>query len=333
MTFEEASQPVAEKQETEHNDEGTVELGMVDKEQKQSASERKERIKEEFGLIIDEREAIYAQAVEANPKQEGMKAALEVHNNIVTGYADELIENSDLSPEDRVAAMIATINHDSGKLSSGLTEHHEKGVQYNRKMLEKLKGKQINGIEITDEIIDKTCDAIERHMNHPFLVNVMNGGERFPEPQTEVDKIVYDADMLANAGFKNVGFRLITEDFFNQDVEKAKENGTLPLQESFENVMAVNGVRSIKEVVMTKQGKEISEEVVGRVEQIYQDFIGQGIFEKIQNEFVDEEGGFTMKSIFEKGGVQAIIIRLNEEITKAGIKNGVDSDLLENFKM
>ncbi|NQT49918.1 HD domain-containing protein [Candidatus Kuenenbacteria bacterium] len=159
-----------------------------------------EKINENYGAVLDHREAQYDKDIEAKPEMGAMRSNLEMHNKIVLGYAGELVEAMNLPDEQRVAAIIATIEHDSGKLASGLLDHHEQGTEYAGQMLDGLEGQEFEGVTITPEIKQKVMEAIERHMNHPFLV-MLNKGERFPEPKDDVDRVVFDADMMANAGF------------------------------------------------------------------------------------------------------------------------------------
>lgn len=289
-----------------------------------------EAIKKKFQRVIDGREKQYDQDIEANPKMEAMRTNLEVHNGIVLGYAAELIDNMDLSEEERVAAIIATIEHDSGKLASALLDHHAQGVKYASKRLDILMGENFDGVEINPKIKQKVLEAIERHMNHPFLV-MLNKGERFPEPQDDVDRVVFDADMLANAGFKNVAFRLSSETFLGQDIAKALKNGTSPLKESFENVM--QGVRAIPQTVLLEQAQGIASEVVIAVDQIMEYFEENKIFTLIEEEFSNSQGRFDMITIAVKGGLPIIKKRINEEILKAGSKLNIDPKYLENFQI
>jgi hypothetical protein len=289
-----------------------------------------EAISLDFKEILDGREAQYDRDIEANPKMEAMRSNLEVHNAIVLGYSTELIDNMDLSDEDRAAAIIATMEHDSGKLASELLEHHTQGMAYAETRLDELIGQEVGGVKVTPDIKQKVLEAIERHMNHPFLV-MLNKGERFPEPQDDVDRVVFDADMMANAGFKNVAFRLSSENFLDQDAAKAKENGTAVLKESFENV--IQGVRALPETVLSDQAQEITTRIVASVDQIMEYFDENDLFTQLQTEFSDSEGNFNMQTIAAKGGFSLIKKRINEEILKAGSHLDVDPQYLQNFQM
>jgi len=273
------------------------------------------------------REKQYDENVKENPKAESMRDNLKVHNGIVLDYALDLIEKQGLSPEEKTEAIIATMMHDGGKLSSDILDHHTKGVEYAGKMLDEMMGQKFNGVEITEEIKQKIKEAIERHMNHPYLVE-KNKGERFPEPQGKVDKVVFDADMLANIGFKNVAFRLINEGNFNEDQKKAQENGTTTMEEMFKNVM--QGVEQLDKVVLSPEAKEIAGERIGNAREIFEHLKTR--LREIQDMF-SAEGRFDLSSIKAKGGTELVKKLLNEEIEKAAIELGIDSKIVGKLKM
>lgn len=291
---------------------------------------RQEMMEKEYGEIIQGRERQYDRDCQGRPERMMMRSNLATHNNIVLGYANGLIESQpDLSKEEKTAATLATILHDSGKLNSDLMAHHLKGVEYAEAMLEGMKGQVFEGVEITDEIIEKVKEAIERHMNHPFLVK-MNKGQRFPEPRDKVDQVVFDADMLANIGFKNIGFRLVSPDFLKQDAEAAAQKNTLILEETFENVLA--GVRSLDKVVLSPSAKEKIRELIEATEKIFDHLKQNNILQTIQEEFSDN-GKYDFDTIQAKGGPLKMKERLNETIRQIGLQLGINPKIIDNFKM
>lgn len=259
---------------------------------------RQELVAKEYEPVINLREERYDKDTEQNQDRKLMRSAIETHNNTVLEYANKLIEiNKNLTPAQKVAATLATILHDSGKLNSPLLEHHLKGVEYAEEIIGQIIGQKFEGVEITEELKEKAKEAIERHMNHPFLVR-LNKNKRFPEPEDEVDKIVFDADMIANVGFKNVGFRIIDKNFKEEDLEVAEEKNIPYLQATFENVM--QDVRKLKNVVLSKQGRELTGKLIKVADKIFHKID----FKEIQNE---------LKEIKDP---QIIKKRLNEEIEK-----------------
>lgn len=286
-----------------------------DTELKKSLS-RQELITKEYEPVINLREERYNKDIEQNQDRELMRSAIEAHNNTVLEYANKLIEiNKNLTPEQKVAATLATILHDSGKLNSPLLEHHIKGIEYADKIMEEIMGKRFEGVKITEELKEKVKEAIERHMNHPFLVK-LNKNERFPEPQGEVDEIIFDSDIMANVGFKNVAFRIIDKNFKKEDLKVAEEKNIPHLQATFENVM--QDVRKLKSVVLSKQAKELTGKLIKVVDKIFHKID----FKKIQNE---------LKEIKDP---QIIKKRLNEEIEKISSQICKEENIdVKNFLM
>ena len=291
---------------------------------------RQETVEKEYGEVIQGRERQYENDCQGRPERMMMRPNLATHNNIVLGYANGLVEaQPDLSEEEKVAATLATILHDSGKLNSDLMGHHLKGVEYAETMLEGMKGQVFEGVEITDEIIEKVKEAIERHMNHPFLVR-MNKGQRFPEPQDKVDQVVFDADMLANIGFKNVGFRLISPDFLKQDATAAAQKNILILEETFENVLA--GVRALDQAVLSPAAKEKVRELIEATEKIFSRLKQDNVLPAIQEEF-SNNGEYNSSTIQAKGGMLKMKERLNETIRQIGLQLGINQKIIGNFQI
>ena len=307
--------------------------------------EREERRKKSIEGVVNFRDEQYAQDIEKDSSKENMLSSLERHNKIVLEYANDLIEDEKLSPQDRVAATIATIMHDSGKLSSDDLEHHKRGVQYTQEMLEKMQkeNRKFEGVEITQDLKQKILQAIERHMNHPFLIK-KNGGKRFPEPENIVDKVVYDADMLANIGFKNVGVRLGIEKFLEEDLAKANEKKTNAIEEAFKNVM--DGVDELGGVVLTSLGKRVAKERIEDVNRIFEYFKENKVFENmISEQSIFEEktrkigkvlgvdSNVTEEVIAKENSAESKKNKLNLEIAKAGMALGIDSEIVDKLMM
>jgi len=287
---------------------------------------KSELAEKEFEDVTNWREKQYDADVRENPNAELMRNNLETHNGIVRDYALDLIESQGLSPEEKTEAIIATIMHDSGKLASGLLDHHTKGVEYAGKMLGEMMGRSFGGVEITDEVKQKVQEAIERHMNHPFLVK-LNKDQNFPLPQDRVDRVVFDADMLANVGFKNVAFRL-NEKNLEEDRKKAEENGTTVIEEIFKNVL--QGVKQLDKIVLSPEAGEIAEDSIGNAKKIFERLKDK--LKGIQDMF-SVNGKFDLSTIKAKGGVELLKKLLNEEIEKAGIELNMNIKSIAKLQM
>lgn len=310
---------------------------MVKEIEVEKKNSRNESVRAEYAQVLNKREEQYGRDVESDYSREGMRKMLAVHNEIVLNYANELCEmNGKLLPEEKVAIVIATILHDCGKLSSGLLEHHKKGVEYAEVIVDEMIGMEFEGVKITTEIKENILRAIERHMNHPFLVGLQKG-ERFSEPVSEIDKTVFDADMLANIGFKNIAFRLGNSKLFLEDQSVAKEKNISVLEETFENVLDVNnGVRSLGLVVLTDAAKEKSASLILAVENIFSKMKNDGVLAKIEEDFSNMSGELDRQSTSWELGIDGLLLikkRLNEEIQKAGMVLGIDHDIVVRFLM
>jgi len=284
--------------------------------EKSEAEKLKDRVENErikYKEVIDAREKQYDLDVEQNPKMENIRPANEKHNNFVFKGAVELIDQLDLTPQEAAAAKIATLLHDAGKLGAPLPAHHEKGMEYAKNILDEMqkKGETLENVALTDTVYEKTNEAgektavtvrdkvlqaIERHMNHGFLVRIF--GDKFPKPEDIVDKIVFAADMIANATFKNVGFRVGNKDMLTEDLKKAEEQNIPLLQESFNNVLdgtpiveggdVKDGIRDLQNLDFIKDFPEAKVSIgklKGDLEKIFNYMAEQNKFQEIQDNF------------------------------------------------
>lgn len=300
--------------------------------------ENLEEIKRNYQPAVKLREDQYDQDVAANQKMENQRSNLETHNKIVLGYADELVKAHDLSEQDKVAVYLGVIFHDSGKLANDLAEHgldhHLKGSKYAKLMLDELppikQGDET--VAMTPELKEKVLNAIERHMNHPFLVklNKLNKGKPFPEPENDIDKIVFDADMMANVGFKNVCFRLTNKKYLNEDIVEASKKGIPALEETFNNV--ITGVRALDQTVLSEPAKAQIKELIEATEKIFNYLKDNGKFQEIQDKY-SENHEFNFQTIERQGGAQELKKELNSAVRNAARTLNIDKKMAENFIM
>ncbi|MFA6027423.1 MAG: hypothetical protein WC752_00655 [Patescibacteria group bacterium] len=308
------------KGETGNNDEIDREINEI----------TRETVERNYGEVISARDEGYNNDVAADEKRGPMRESLNVHNGIVLDYAIALIKARHLTAEQEVAAITATILHDGGKLNSSLLEHHIAGKERAGAILDKLAktaNGTIDGINIS-AIREKVLEAIDRHMNHPFLV-MLNKGKEFPQPQDEVDEVVFDADMLANIGFKNVGLRLNSPKYLEEDAGKAKANGTSVIEESFKNVM--EGVEGMQSTVLSKEAEKICRDTINKATAIFEDMQSKGVFEKYtpkeETDKVIEDPSLVISKCSE------IKTSLNQEILKTAGEKGIDESLAKKFIM
>ncbi|MFH1523143.1 MAG: HD domain-containing protein [Patescibacteria group bacterium] len=280
------------------------------------------------------REEKYGEDVKNSPDKKmssDIHNSLKTHNNIASTYGKELTtevkKNQIINHEDEVAIEIATELHDSGKIKSNsdrghVNDHHLEGVERAREILNEMLGQEISGVEITNDFIKKVTDSIYRHMNHPYLV--MLKGEKYPEPQNIVDKIVFDADMLANVGYKNVIFRLKIPDNLEKDSHAAQKNNITSLQASFENVVETGKIlagNKKEKVVYTKEAQTRIEELIELVDKIMEALINKNIFEEAENKYYKDN----------KFDIPELIIYLNQEIKAAAQELSIPKNIFERF--
>ncbi|MFH1461133.1 MAG: hypothetical protein ABIF84_01810 [Patescibacteria group bacterium] len=325
-------------------------------------AEKKEK-EEGYEKVIELKNNLYNSILEQRPEMKGIHSILRPHEEKARDYGQELIAaQPDLSSEQKVAAQLAIMLHDCGKLGFDpqaevpqeirekvengmglLLSHHQVGQVNAERILKQIQdqGIKIEGVEITNALINKVKQAIDRHMNHPWLeVEIAKKGSQYPEPEDVVDKIVFEADMLSNVGFKSVGFRIGSELFMSQDAERAEkmsqeENRKVALLEaSFLDVM--EGVRKIEKKIKTKTGKSKIGELIKTTEEIFEYFKENSIFEQIQKDFSDQEGNFSIKTMQEKFGgdyLKQIKGRLDREIEKAAATKSVNKEILDKIKI
>lgn len=278
--------------------------------------------------VIELREKWYKKDAESNSKAREILPTLRHHNQIVRQYGERLIgiikEQERINQAQALATRLAIILHDCGKLSAPILSHHLKGVERGSLILEELQKSKLEGIDLSETIDggdekitikEKSLQAIERHMNHPYLI-MKNGNNLFPKPIDLVDKIVFDADMLANIGFKNVAFRLTTEENVWEDKQKAEQKGISYFQEIFDNVVNDKeaGAVGLSEIMETEEGRKISKELIEQMRIIYQKLN----FDEIQGQIKTQ-----------KMTINQMLSFLNQEIKKAG--EGIEE--VESFLM
>lgn len=273
----------------------------------------KEKREDGFDNLIKLRNAWYEKDIAQNPEAEKNLPALRRHNEVVQQFGKRLIslfrKKGELSELQADITKIAIDLHDCGKLGVPLLEHHEKGMERAKIILEefqkengKIEGVDFSGVvEVGDKKIniqEKILQAINRHMNHPYLVK-SNNKNRFPEPEDLIDKIVFDADMLANIGFKNISFRLNSRKNKEEDQSGARKERIPYIQQVFKSV--VDEAEELPGVMTCKEAAELGGNLVKKVRVIYE---GLG-FGKIQ-EKIDQK----------KMSTEQIIDFLNQKIKK-----------------
>lgn len=258
---------------------------------------------------------------------ENDRDTLEKHEDNVLYYANVVSNLEGLSQAEKDLVLIAAKLHDGAKLTAPLLEHHIISAELAVEILSKYRGEKIRSITIGDKTVEYVRQAILRHQNHPFLVK-LNNNKRFPEPVNDIDKVVFNADMLANIGFKNVAFRLNDENFLQQDIDQAKKSGKPVIVEVFNNVM--EEVLDMPKVVLEDESKDYAKQLVNKIKELFREATNQLI--DCQDRF-SENGLFNKESIESKGGVSKLIGEINKILAGNLAKVNIADTEFARFKV
>lgn len=152
------------------------------------------------------------------------------HNEVILNYIEELAKLEAIKERDYQKVIFAAILHDVAKFDVPLIMHGFEGA--------KIARERLNQLRLGSEIIGEVSNAIVRHMGPipGFMENEAKKWEQktgekieLPRPQTIVDKLLYDADMLSlidRAGIKKIlTLRATSLVFQNEDIKTAQEKG------------------------------------------------------------------------------------------------------------
>lgn len=185
--------------------------------------------------LTDELERLLAFVTEkysSSGKPPDVVEALNQHNLRVLSHVAEIATGEKLGPDEEEMLKTIAILHDAAKADTHLLVHAEAGAEIAATKLREL-GKEESFIEAVQR-------GIRCHMGpFPFIEEeaekyAERTGEHlhFPRPQSEIDRLFYDADMLALmdiAGIeKVVVLRSTTQQFIAEDEAEAARDGGTP---------------------------------------------------------------------------------------------------------
>jgi hypothetical protein len=182
----------------------------------------------EFDSLISYVSARYANSGQAPD----IVAALDQHNERVLAHVEEIAEGEGVDGEDYEMLKTIAILHDAAKADTHLMLHAEAGAEIAEQKLKEL-GKD-------ERFIADVQRGIRCHMGpFPFIEEeakkyAERTGEHlhFPKPETRVDQLFYDADMLALMDIdgveKVVVLRETTPQFIDEDEATAARDGGTP---------------------------------------------------------------------------------------------------------
>jgi hypothetical protein len=167
--------------------------------------------------------------------------SLNRHNANVLQHVEEIARGEGLSEDDEQTLKTISILHDAAKADTHLMLHAEAGADVAAEKLREL-GK-------TDEFIETVQRGIRCHMGpFPFIEEeAQKYAERtgdhlhFPRPQSTVEQLFYDADMLALMDIdgieKVVVLRSTTPEFIEEDEQEAATSGGTPRAAAYRSAM------------------------------------------------------------------------------------------------
>jgi hypothetical protein len=159
-------------------------------------------------------------------------AALDRHNYRVLSHVDEIAVGEAVDQEGHELLRTVAVLHDAAKADTHLLKHAEAGAEVAETKLAEL-GKSA-------EFIANVKQVIRCHMGpFPFVEEeaekyAARTGEHlhFPRPVSDLEKLFYDADMLALMDIegieKVVVLRTTTPEFIQEDESEARSLGGTP---------------------------------------------------------------------------------------------------------
>jgi hypothetical protein len=167
--------------------------------------------------------------------------ALSGHNDRVLGYVDALAAGEGLGQDEYELFKTVAILHDAAKAETPLMLHAEAGSEMARAKLGEL-GKP-------EAFVDEVAQAVRCHLGpFPFVEEEANKyaertGEHLhlPRPKTPLEKLFYDADMLALIdveGIEKVAvLRATTPEFIAEDERTSAERGITQRAAAYESAL------------------------------------------------------------------------------------------------
>jgi hypothetical protein len=191
-------------------------------------------------------------------------AALDRHNDRVLSHVEEIADGEGLGDADRELLKTIAILHDSAKADTHLMRHADAGAEIAAEKLTEL-GKD-------PEFIANVQRGIRCHMG-PFLFieeeakkHEERTGEHlhFPRPETQFERLFYDADMLALMDIdgieKIVILRSTTDEFIEEDENTAATEGGTPRAAAYRS--AFQSVERAADTLFSTTARKIADRLM-----------------------------------------------------------------------
>lgn len=177
----------------------------------------------------------------ASGKPPDVVEALNEHNDRVLDHCDEIARGEGLDADETQLLKTIAILHDAAKADTHLMLHAEAGAETAREQLEAL-GKE-------EAFIAAVQRGIECHMGpFPFIEEEAEKYEQrtgehlhFPRPSSKIEKLFYDADMLALVDIEGVEkvvvLRSTTPEFIDEDERAGRAEGITPKAAAYRSAL------------------------------------------------------------------------------------------------
>jgi hypothetical protein len=217
----------------------------------------------------EDQEALLAYVAEryrASGQPADVVEALHEHNYRVLGHVDEIAAGEALSADDHELLRTIAILHDVAKADTHLMLHADVGSDVARAKLEELNK--------DESFIATVQSAIRCHLGpFPFIEEeaekyARRTGEHLhlPRPRTEIERLFYDADMLALMDIEGIEkvrvLRETTPDFIAEDEAVAADEGCTPRAAAYRS--ALRSVKRAADTLHSATAKTIGERLIAQ---------------------------------------------------------------------
>lgn len=190
--------------------------------------------------------------------------ALNEHNDRVLEHAEAIAEGEGLSAEETDLLRVIAVLHDIAKADTHLVLHADAGSE--------AAAEELRRLDKSEEFVAAVEQGIRCHMGpFPFIDEeaekyAKRTGQEvdLPRPRAPIDKLFYDADMLAlidTEGIeKVVVLRQSTEDFIEEDERTSAEEGISTRAAAYRSAM--QSVTRAAETLFSPTARELARRLV-----------------------------------------------------------------------
>lgn len=190
---------------------------------------------------LAELRAVVTDRYRSSGKPDEIVEALDRHNDRVLAFVDEIAEGEHLDTSEHRILQAVAVLHDVAKADTHLLHHAHAGAEIADELL--------RGMGKDEDFVDTVRRGIECHMGpFPFVEEeAVKHAERtgehlhFPRPASRMERLFYDADMLALIDVEGVEkvvmLRRSTPEFMEEDERTAAEEGTTPVAAAYASAL------------------------------------------------------------------------------------------------